>query len=65
MTNPITVAQAEGFIRRYIELDIEEGKLAGEQTLEWFSVLESALKEYRAEIQKLQDRINGAKIALG
>jgi hypothetical protein len=61
----LMVAQAEGFIRRYLELDIESNKPGGEQALEWFSIIEKALEDYRKNISDLESRIWQAKLTLG
>lgn len=53
----LMVAQGEGYIRRYIELDIEAGKANGEQALEWFAIIENALATYRQRIGVLENKI--------
>ena len=45
MQNPLVVSQGEGFIRQYLEMDVQEGKPGADQALEWFSIIESALAE--------------------
>lgn len=64
MTDPMMVAQGLGFIRRSIELDIEEKKAGAEQELEWFTIIEDGITAYRRELQDLQSRILSAKISL-
>lgn len=59
------VAQGEGFIRRYIELDVEEKKPGAEQALEWMNVLSNGLTEYRRRVQELENKLTQAKIVIG
>lgn len=65
MQNPGLVAQAQGFIRSWIEIQIEEGRPGAEQALEWFVILDQGVKDYRVSMNDAQSRIQNAKIALG
>jgi hypothetical protein len=59
------VAQGLGFLRRYIEYDVEQQKPGAEQALEWMIVVEAGAVEGSKEIQRLQNKLTQAKIAIG
>lgn len=63
--NALLVAQGEGFIRRYIELDVESKKPGAEQALEWMNVLSNGLAAYKKQLRDLENKLMQAKIAIG
>jgi hypothetical protein len=65
LIDPRMVAQAEGFVRRYLEMDAEEAKPGASEAMVRYGVIESALIAYRAEIRELQGKITRIKEALG
>lgn len=65
LVDKILVAQGEGFIHRYIELDVDAGKPGANQALEWMNIVSNGLSAYRKEIQDLEMKLSQAKVALG
>ena len=65
LVDRVMVAQGEGFIRRYIEIDIEQNKPGAAQAQEWFLILSNELAAYRKELQDLENKLMQAKIAIG
>lgn len=59
------VAQGLGYVRRYLELDIEEGKPGAEQALEWFSIIDNGVTEYQNHVRDMENKLVQAKIVLG
>ena len=64
MQNPLVVSQGEGFIRQYLEMDVQEGKPGADQALEWFSIIESALAEDRNHISDLERKISQTRLIM-
>ena len=64
MQNPLVVSQGEGFIRQYLEMDVQEGKPGADQALEWFYIIESALAEDRNHISDLERKISQTRLIM-
>lgn len=65
LVDPMQIAQGQGFIRRYLELDVESGKPGAEQALEWFTIVENGISAYRKELQEKISLLVQIKQTLG
>jgi hypothetical protein len=63
--NNLLVAQGRGFIRRYLEMDVEQQKPGANDALEWFDIIEQGMLSYQEETKDIQAKLRNIKIMLG